>query len=220
MRHRSRRQPRRTAPRRLAGLAVLGLTVLTSADLAQTAPAAPEPAGTIAAASAADQPRAVVLPASPPARLRIPALDVDTADVTDLGLRADRTMDVPDDAGTVGWYTRSPTPGERGPAVLAAHVDWKRRKGVFHDLHRLKPGDQVMVERVDGSVASFAVLRVEQYPKDRFPAKAVYGDVESPELRLITCGGQFDRKARSYRDNIVVYAAMTSGSARPIGRPR
>ena len=50
--------------------------------------------------------------------------------------------------------------------------------------------------------------RVEQYPKDRFPTRAVYGDVAGPELRLITCGGELDRAARSYRDNIVVYARM------------
>jgi LPXTG-site transpeptidase (sortase) family protein len=148
-----------------------------------------------------------VLGASHPTRLRIPAIDVDAAGVIDLGLKPDRTMEVPADGKAVGWYTESPTPGERGPAVLAAHVDWKG-PGVFYDLHRLKPGDKVAVDRADGTSAVFRVQRVEQYPKDQFPTLTVYGDVAGAELRLITCGGEFDRGARSHRDNIVVYAAL------------
>jgi hypothetical protein len=45
-----------------------------------------------------------------------------------------------------------------------------------------------------------------QYPKNEFPADAVYGPVRGPELQLITCGGEFDRSSHSYRDNLVVYA--------------
>jgi sortase (surface protein transpeptidase) len=208
--------------------AALGLAVLTGTDNvhhadnsypADTAPAASAhtPAGTISAPAPNtphNPPPTVVLDASRPTRLTIPAIGVDAAGITDLGLRADRTMEVPSDAETVGWYTNSPTPGENGPALLAAHVDWQRRPGVFHDLRKLKPGDHVTVERADGSVASFTVQRVEQHPKDRFPTQAVYGHVEAPELRLVTCGGQFDRKAGSYRDNIVVYAEMTGNRHR------
>jgi Sortase domain len=70
----------------------------------------------------------------------------------------------------------------------------------------------VTVERGDGQTATFAIRRVEQYPKDRFPTEEVYGDVDTAQLRLITCGGDFDDLARSYRDNIVVCAEMvTSG---------
>ncbi|MFE9751273.1 class F sortase [Saccharothrix saharensis] len=156
------------------------------------------------------------LDASRPTRLTIPAIGVDTAGIAELGLRADHTVEVPADAETVGWYTHSPTPGENGPALLAAHVDWQGRRGVFHGLRELAPGDQVTVERADGSAASFTVHRVEQHPKDRFPTQAVYGHVERPELRLVTCGGHFDRDAGSYRDNIVVYARM-SGSRHPDG---
>lgn len=155
-----------------------------------------------------------MLDASRPTRLTIPAIGVDVIGITDLGLRADRTIEVPPDAETVGWYRNSPTPGENGPALLAAHVDWQNRKGVFYDLRELRPDDQVTVERADGSVASFTVRRVEQHPKDRFPTQAVYGHVERPELRLVTCGGQFDRAAGSYLDNIVVYAEMTGSRHR------
>ncbi len=126
----------------------------------------------------------------------------------ELGLRPDGTMEVPPDGRGVGWYTEAPTPGERGPAVVAAHVDWNREKGAFSDLRTLEPGDEVTVDRADGVLATFRVNRVARYPKDRFPTDEVYGDVDDPELRLITCGGDFDRDAQSYRDNVVVYASM------------
>jgi hypothetical protein len=111
-------------------------------------------------------------------------------------------------APTAGWYTEAPTPGERGPAVLAAHVDWNHEKGVFYDLRELKPGDEVTADRKDGISATFRVARVAQCPKDKFPTEEVYGDVEGPQLRLITCGGDFNPDAKSYRDNIVVYADL------------
>jgi hypothetical protein len=38
----------------------------------------------------------------------------------------------------------------------------------------------------------------------------VYGPLDHAGLRLVTCGGAFDRTERSYRDNIIVYAALTS----------
>jgi hypothetical protein len=57
-------------------------------------------------------------------------------------------------------------------------------------------------------VARFAVDRVEQHPKDDFPTGAVYGVTERPTLRLITCGGAFDRSVRSYVDNLIVYASL------------
>jgi LPXTG-site transpeptidase (sortase) family protein len=192
-------------------MAALGLTLLAGcADAPGTTAttAAPPAVATSASAPApTPTPASGVLGASHPTRLRIPAIDVDAAGVIDLGLKPDRTMEVPADGKAVGWYTESPTPGERGPAVLAAHVDW-RGPGVFYDLHRLKPGDEVTVDRADGTSAVFRVQRVEQYPKDQFPTLTVYGDVAGAELRLITCGGEFDRGARSHRDNIVVYAAL------------
>jgi hypothetical protein len=36
----------------------------------------------------------------------------------------------------------------------------------------------------------------------------VYGPIPYPALRLITCGGDFDRRARSYRNNVIVFARL------------
>jgi sortase (surface protein transpeptidase) len=110
----------------------------------------------------------------------------------------------------VGWYDRSPTPGQLGPAVLAGHVDWKGKRGAFYGLRELRPGDTIVVDRADGTVATFRVDRVEAHPKDDFPADEVYGDIDHAGLRLITCGGAFDKETGEYLDNIIAFASLAT----------
>ncbi|HVM15930.1 MAG TPA: class F sortase [Egibacteraceae bacterium] len=151
---------------------------------------------------------ATMLPAAP-VRLQIPSIGVDS-ELMDLGLQADGTLEVPSRGFPAGWYTGSPTPGERGPAIIAGHVDWAGQPGVFFDLRGLSPGAEISITRQDASTARFRVTRVERFAKDKFPTQAVYGDLDHAGLRLITCGGQFDRQLRSYSDNIVVFAELVA----------
>ncbi|HVM00866.1 MAG TPA: class F sortase [Egibacteraceae bacterium] len=139
-------------------------------------------------------------------RLEIPAIGVSTP-LLSLGLNADRTMEVPRDFSRAGWYRYSPVPGEPGPAVVAGHVTSRSGPGVFHRLSELSPGDLVEVRFADGRTATFAVTRVERHPKEAFPHDRVYGETAGSELRLITCGGEFDRSQNAHRDNVVVYAS-------------
>lgn len=145
--------------------------------------------------------------ASAPVGLRVPAIGVDS-ELVGLGLQDDGTLEVPASGSPAGWYTGGPTPGELGPAIIAGHVDWGGQPGVFFDLGQLGPGDEIGVTRQDGSTARFRITRVERFPKDQFPTHAVYGDLDHAGLRLITCGGTFDHQARSYRDNLIVFAEL------------
>jgi hypothetical protein len=139
----------------------------------------------------------------------IPAIGVDSG-LMDLGLQDDGALEVPPDGFPAGWFTGAPTPGELGPAVLAGHVDWGGSPGVFHRLRDLVPDDEIAVTRADGTTAVFQVQRVERFAKDSFPTDAVYGDLDHAGLRVITCGGTFDQRARSYADNVIVFAALIS----------
>ena len=140
-----------------------------------------------------------------PERIVIPALGVD-ADVIDLGLQDDGTMEVPSDFAQTGWFRPGPRPGRVGPAVIAGHVDSRSGPAVFHRLHALEPGDRIEVHGEDGEVVVFEVDHLESHPKDDFPTEAVYSGTDGPELRLITCSGEFDRDARSYQDNTIAFA--------------
>lgn len=149
-------------------------------------------------------------PVAEPVALDVPAIGV-TSDLMRLGLAGDGTVEVPplvpDDQA--GWYRDGPAPGAVGPAVLLGHVDSAEHgPGVFFELGSLEPGDEVLVTRADGTVAVFAVDRVERHPKDDFPTIAVYGNTDGPQLRLITCGGAFDAAAGSYEDNVIAFATL------------
>ncbi|BBA95294.1 putative lipoprotein [Actinacidiphila reveromycinica] len=181
----------------------------TPSDGGSVSPAAPATASAPApAASARPMARSV------PSRLRIPSIGVDTS-VMALGLASDGEVKVPPIAkdSPAGWYDGSPTPGQLGPSVLLGHVTvGAYGDGVFLHLDRLRAGDSVAVTRADGSVATFAVDRVQTVAKSRFPTSSVYGNVDHPELRLITCGGTRISGGGGYPDNVIVYASLVSGS--------
>jgi len=139
-----------------------------------------------------------------PQRVRIPSIDVD-APLTGLGLNADGSLEVPP-YELAGWYKGRPKPGDTGAAVIAAHVDSTTGPAVFYRLSSLAPDDVVSVDYDDGTSVDFTVGSMQSFPKSEFPTEAVYGPTPGTELRLITCGGAFDRQSGSYQDNLVVWA--------------
>lgn len=141
-----------------------------------------------------------------PVRLRIPAAGVD-ARLEELGRAADKSIELPSKPELAGWFDGGPRPGQPGPAVIIGHVDWESGPAVFLRLAELQPGAEVLVDRADGSTATFRVTRRQQVAKVAFPTDEVYAPDLAPSLRLITCGGSFDRGTGSYRDNVIVYAA-------------
>ncbi|MFF4543166.1 class F sortase [Streptomyces sp. NPDC001406] len=149
------------------------------------------------------------LPPSPPTRIRIPAIRVN-APLMGLALTKSGSLDVPPagQKNLAGWYESGTTPGERGTAIVAGHVDNTEGPAVFYDLGALKRGATIEVDRRDGGVAVFTVDAVEVYQARNFPDEKVYGAAERPELRVITCGGTYS-KATGYQANVVVFAHLT-----------
>jgi hypothetical protein len=155
---------------------------------------------------------AVALQPSAPARLRISAIGVNAA-VQPLGLLADGAMQSPSAWQIAGWYDGGVTPGDRGPAVVAGHVDSISGPAVFYRLRQLRPGDLAVIQRRDGRQLTFVVDSLAVYPKVAFPTAAVYGPTPLPTLRLVTCTGDFDWHAHTYLDNLVVSAHLHTGRA-------
>ncbi|MGW2631230.1 class F sortase [Streptomyces chattanoogensis] len=144
---------------------------------------------------------------SAPQRISVPSLNISST-LVPLGRKKDGTMETPADPDKAGWYTPGPAPGEKGPAVIAGHVTWNGKPGVFHRLSLLKAGDTIDVARTDGKSSKFTVSRVAQYPKNKFPTIEVYKNIDHAGLRLITCGGQYDASQHYYPDNVVVFAKL------------
>ncbi len=143
-----------------------------------------------------------------PVGLRIDAIDVESP-VIPVGVLDNGEMEIPG-AAEVGWYRYGPSPGESGSAVLAAHIAYNGRNGVFRKLDRMQVGDTFEVVYDDGSVGPFVVTEVAHYGKAALPFDRVFAKDGDAELVLITCGGTFNESLRSYEDNFVVYATPST----------
>ena len=214
---------RAPARRRLAlvvllvvGGGMINLVLLHHGEPSRVALSDTPPAGTSTVTAGAPAPAvaAVVAESAPgqqyaPLRIQIPAIGA-SAPVDPLGLNRDGTLAVPVDFARAGYYTGRPPPGAIGPAIIVAHVDSKTGPAVFARLRDLKPGDEVTVTRADRSDVVFVIDRIESHPKNAFPTNAVYDPTPGATLRLITCGGSFDRRAGHYRDNVIAFAHFKS----------
>ncbi|MBY0538335.1 class F sortase [Patescibacteria group bacterium] len=145
---------------------------------------------------------------SAPVRLVIPSLGMDTTFVQPLGLLPDQTIGVPNSYTEVGWYSGGVSPGEVGPSVILGHVDSVDGPAIFYSLGQMEVGDEIEVTRADGTIAKFAVTRMERHPQSDFPTMDVYGPTDTAALRLVTCSGSFDKGAQRYSHNLIVFAEL------------
>ncbi|MEH0844122.1 class F sortase [Micromonospora sp. CPCC 205711] len=212
-RHRDRRMPAAVLVVAAAALGVAAGTGVGLADGSGPPPAASWRPGCAdgcpATAGTARPPR------DTPTRVRVARIDVDSP-LEVLGLGAAGELVPPAAFDRAGWYGGGPAPGDPGPAVLAGHLDSRRGPAVFARLGELRRGDRIEVWRA-GRRVSFRVTGTLRTRKDAFPTATVYGPTPGPELRLITCGGDFDRRSGHYRDNVVVFA-VADPPADPIPR--
>jgi sortase (surface protein transpeptidase) len=219
-------------PRPVRGTGVIGVLVVLAAlppPLVQPArtpitpgpsrtavaipPTAPHGSAGWSAQTSSPRPGPTALPRSVPVRLSIPTIDARST-LIPLNLNPDHTVQVPPltNPAQAGWYAPGPTPGETGASVILGHVDGYDEPGIFYHLRDLHPGNAILITRKDATTTRFTVYRTEQAPKTDFPTTKVYGPTTRPELRLITCGGTFDRQTGNYLDNIIVFAALTGAS--------
>ncbi|TYP85913.1 class F sortase [Blastococcus xanthinilyticus] len=203
----SHRRPRRPAQPLLRLLAAGVLGVAGTVALISPGTDVPAVGATAAAPVPVVAEHGSAGTATLPVRVRLPAIGVDSA-LVELGVDGEGVLVPPTDFARAGWFAAGPTPGEVGPSVIAGHVDSRDGPAVFFRLDQLVAGDEVLVDRVDGTTARFTVTSTERFPKDRFPTQEVYGPTPRAELKLITCGGEFDADRRSYRDNVVVTAVL------------
>lgn len=198
----------------LAGqLAVAGVAVARpqpvprDAPVAAVAPAAP----TAAAARESVKPSDTTVVAPGPVVLAAPLLWRGEVPAEPLPVAPDGALTVPDSAGGLGWWADGPRPGEPGAAVVVGHVDLDGEPGVFGRLADVAPGTQVSV-RTGGRLATYRVTSVRRYAKTAFPTDAVYAPTTASVLRLVTCGGRFDRRTGHYEDNVIVEAVLAGGT--------
>ena len=144
-------------------------------------------------------------PVAAPARVIVAALGID-GPVIPVGVNADSQLDVPPDARTLVWYRYGPSPGGPGSAVIAGHLNWRGATGIFARLAEMPVGATITVVYDDGSQRDFIASTVELVPKPAVSVNGTFAREGERLLRLITCGGEFEKEVRSYRSNVVVTA--------------
>ncbi|TGO05112.1 class F sortase [Serinibacter arcticus] len=170
------------------------------------APAAPSPPADIPIVDATG----VVAPAAlgtPPTGVRLDDLDLDMP-VLPVGIAADGQTEVPGDANDAGWYRFGPGAGsDRGATVILAHAGTEETpRGPFSRLKDVDLGAAVSVTDDAGVEHAYVVTDVEVLEKATLDLTPYFVRDGDPRLVLITCGGQWDEEANSYRSNVVVTA--------------
>ena len=202
----------------VVAVAAFALGLLHSAkpeNTALTSPSAPTTSQQVATVPTTSVGQQAPPPADNSGRPALPVrVDVDAinahSSLVQLGLNPDKTVEVPpvNQPLQAGWYKFGARPGELGKAVILGHVDGGGQLGVFNKLDQLKAGNAIKVTEAGGQVLNFVVRQVQEVPKAQFPTQAVYGPSNQRELRLITCGGAFDKASGNYVDNIIVSAVL------------
>ena len=188
-------------------LSILGVGLLVTAMVTFATARWSQPDVAEATEVAEVAPSDVPLPAELPVNLEIATIDVDVP-VRPTGINVDRSLELPA-FGETGWYRLGPSPGQDGHAVVLGHVDSRKGLDVFHRLHTVKRGQDIEVRTSKGAVLTFKVDEVTRQSKEALPESRMWNSNGLPQMALITCGGTFDKKLRSYPDNVVVYATMS-----------
>jgi LPXTG-site transpeptidase (sortase) family protein len=199
----------------VAAVAVLVVVAVQSGELAQgkvtstDAVAPPVPAVAVAAQETAVGGAQTIpaMAAVTATSIEIPAIGLRSS-LARLRLDAGGVLQPPANPAQAGWFSAGPVPGDRGPAVIAGHLDSRTGPAVFVRLGQVKVGDIVVVRRSDGTSVRFRVQSTHRYAKAAFPTAAVYGPTPTATLRLITCGGAYDHTRKRYPDDVVVIAEV------------
>lgn len=131
------------------------------------------------------------------------------ARVEPVGVRADASMTLAQEAGVVGWYRLGPAPGSvRGAAVTAGHVDARGQgpRSVVQVTGGDGVGDGVEMTRSDGVGVGCRVVGQETIVRGRLPSERLFARDGVPRLVLITWGGPCLPELARDRDSVVVVA--------------
>lgn len=142
------------------------------------------------------------VPPGNPRYLSIEKLGVINSRVLPIGVTSTGELDTPANIFDVGWYIESAAPGEGGVSVIDGHNGGPTKVGVFKYLPELVKGDQITIERGDGTKYTYEVydnITVPLSEADKQMAKIEQTPVAGKEsITLITCTGDWSQAQQTY----------------------
>ena len=105
--------------------------------------------------------------------------------------------------------------GTRGNAVISGHVVTINEGNVFRDLNKLNFGDMIKVQTEEGAftyvVDDMMLVKPNQIE--------VMEPTKDQRLTLITCGGEFNPRTRSFSDRLIVVTKLIDWERLPESPP-
>lgn len=126
-----------------------------------------------------------------------------------VGVDQHQAVTAPNNVNLAGWFNESVLPGNKGLSIIDGHVSGRSSEGIFKNLPKVKPGDEVIITMGGGGKFTYQVFDTKTIPNEQ--AASVLFE-QSPkvtaQLNLITCTGQYDKNAKTYNDRVIVYAKL------------
>jgi hypothetical protein len=142
-----------------------------------------------------------------PRFLKIPKLSVDAR-----VMQAGAALTAPDNAYDTAWYTGSAEPGQTGATLIDGDVsDWTTA-GVFYSLKTLVPGDSLQIERGDGVILNYQVVKIQSFPAGSLNLQTVLASVTpgTPGLNIMTTPPNAVKGTDLFNEQMVVFAKQVS----------
>jgi len=128
------------------------------------------------------------------------------ARVLPMSVNKDNSIQAPINIFDAGWYTGSVKPGDKGATLIDGHSTTDGR-ALFGKLDTLAKGDQIQLEKGDGTKLTYKVVFIETVDKDAVDMKKLlqpYGGAERA-LNLITCSGAWNDAENTLAKRTMVY---------------
>lgn len=145
-----------------------------------------------------------------PRYISIPAIHVGKTRIFGLGIR-DGKITSPNNIYDAGWYNNSAKPGQEGAMFIFGHVSSWTTNGIFHDLKKLKSGDQVTIARGDNKTLTYKVVKTKIYKADNVNMNEVLSPIVAGTkgLNLMTCTGQIVKGTSEFKERLVVFTEQS-----------
>lgn len=129
------------------------------------------------------------------------------ARIMPLGVTASNKLKAPGNIYDVGWYNASSQPGQPGAMLMDGHVSSWTSDGVFKNIKKLMPGDEIAVERGDGQMFRYRVVKLQAYDEAQTDMHAALKPVVDGKngLNLITCYGRVRPGTSEFEQRLIVF---------------
>ncbi len=142
-----------------------------------------------------------------PKTLRIPKLGLE-ARIRRVGVSLNGEPVAPSNIFDVGWFEASGKPGQPGSVLLNGNVVGPTKAGIFANIHELISGDQIILERGDGTKLTYKVIKKQEYSQLDMSAATNPIDLSKQGLNLMTTVNKYNGLGTESEKRVIVFAVQ------------